>query len=271
MSLFTVNRSQCKRDQICVSECPRKIITVDAEGFPVCSPENEALCVVCGHCVAVCPHEAMSLTAMPLESCTPIIGKISSEQVELLLKSRRSVRSYKKESVSRDVIDKIIEIARYAPTGMNAQDVQWTVIHSQASVDRVVGAVIDWMRALVKMGSPMAGAYNAASIVEAHDAGVDIVGRGAPHIIIAHAHKDNMLAQIDCSIALTYLMLASMPYGAGTCWAGFIQLAAGMSESVLKSLGLPEGHKCNGAMMIGYPKFAFHRIPMRKAPSIKWD
>jgi nitroreductase/NAD-dependent dihydropyrimidine dehydrogenase PreA subunit len=271
MGLFTVDRERCKRDGICVAECPRKIIGTDADGYPVAVEGAEEMCVVCGHCVVVCPHEAMSLTLMPRELCARIEDKLklSPEQVSQFLKARRSVRSYKKEPLSREVIEKVIDIARYAPTGMNAQDVQWTVI-GPGGVRRVAESVIDWMRALVKMDSPVAGAYNAKPIVEAWDAGTDFILRGAPHLIVTHAHKDNMLAPIDCSIALTYLMLAAVPYGAGTCWAGFVQLAASMSQDVLRSLGLPEGHKCNGAMMLGYPTHEFHRIPARKEPVINW-
>ena len=227
--------------------------------------------MVCGHCVAVCPHGAMSLGNMPKEQCPPILDslKLSPEQVSQLLKSRRSVRSYKKQPVPREVVNQIIDIARYAPTGMNAQDVQWTVIGPDGA-RRVAESVIDWMRALVKMNSPVAGAYNAKPLVDAWENGTDFILRGAPQLVVTHAHKDNALAQIDCTIALTYFMLSAIPFGAGTCWAGFVQLAAAMSGDVLKSLGLPEEHKCNGAMMLGFPSHEFHRIPVRKEPAITW-
>lgn len=271
MSLFTVDHDKCKRDAICVAECPRKIIAVDSDGYPVPVEGAEAMCVDCGHCVAVCTHDAMSLARMPRELCPPILDslKISPAQASQFMKSRRSVRSYKKEPVSREVMMQIMDIVRYAPTGMNTQDVQWTIIGPDGA-HRVAETVIDWMRALVKMNSPVAGAYNAKPLVDAWDSGTDFILRGAPQLVVAHAHKDNALAQVDCTIALTYLMLAAMPFGAGTCWAGFVQLAAAMSGDVLKSLGLPEGHKCNAAMMIGYPTHEFHHIPLRKEPEINW-
>lgn len=271
MGLFTVERELCMRDGVCAAECPRKIIGTDADGFPIPAEGAEALCVDCGHCVAVCPTGAISLARMPRELCAIIEDglKLSPEQASQYLKSRRSVRSYKKEPLPREVILKIMDIVRYAPTGMNTQDVQWTVIGPEGS-RRVAESVIGWMRALVALGSPMAGAYNAKSIVEGWEAGTDFIMRGAPQLVVAHAHKDNALAQIDCTIALTYLMLAAIPYGAGTCWAGFVQLAAAMSQDVLKSLGLPEGHRCNGAMMLGFPSHEFQRIPSRKEPVINW-
>jgi hypothetical protein len=37
-----------------------------------------------------------------------------------------------------------------------------------------------------------------------------------------------------------------------------------------KALALPEGHQSYGAMMVGYPKFNYHRLPSRKPPPITW-
>jgi hypothetical protein len=37
-----------------------------------------------------------------------------------------------------------------------------------------------------------------------------------------------------------------------------------------KALALPEDHISFGAMMIGYPKYKYHRLPLRKEPQIIW-
>ena len=73
MALFVVDEKKCKRDGICAAECPTKIISFK-DGDPAPSPVKgaEATCINCGHCVAVCPHGALSLEKMPLESCPPV-------------------------------------------------------------------------------------------------------------------------------------------------------------------------------------------------------
>ena len=76
------------------------------------------------------------------------------------------------------------------------------------------------------------------------------------------------MSESSCTIALTYLELAALPFGLGTCWAGFVQMAV-MSPSIQEFLNLPEGHQSFGAMMIGYPEFEYHRIPLRKM-DITW-
>ena len=65
MTLFTIDPEKCKRDGICVNECPARIIVqADKDSVPSLVEGGEALCINCGHCVAVCPHEAFSLKTM---------------------------------------------------------------------------------------------------------------------------------------------------------------------------------------------------------------
>jgi hypothetical protein len=35
-------------------------------------------------------------------------------------------------------------------------------------------------------------------------------------------------------------------------------------------MDLPQGHKCFGAVMLGYPKYKYIRIPMRSVPIVTW-
>ena len=56
---ITVERTLCKRDGFCVATCPFVVLTTDAEGYPITSPESERNCINCGHCVAICPTAAL--------------------------------------------------------------------------------------------------------------------------------------------------------------------------------------------------------------------
>jgi nitroreductase len=89
-------------------------------------------------------------------------------------------------------------------------------------------------------------------------------------LIITHAEKENRMAPTTCTIALTYLELAATSMGLGGCWAGYFNAAATLFPPMMKALGLPEGHQCYGAMMVGYSKFNYHRLPTRNTPEILW-
>ncbi|MEE8389692.1 MAG: nitroreductase family protein [Anaerolineae bacterium] len=90
---------------------------------------------------------------------------------------------------------------------------------------------------------------------------------GAFTIIIAHAPGDK---KRDCTIVLTYLALAAPSFGLGACWAGWLDIAADNWQPLQQYLELPEGLVCCGAMMIGYPKYKYHRIPLRDEVRITW-
>ncbi|MFC1858429.1 nitroreductase family protein [Thermodesulfobacteriota bacterium] len=273
MSLFEVDQEKCKRDGICVDECPMGIIEIKGrEAFPTPVNAADELCIDCGHCVAVCPHGAFSHSNMTPEQCPDVHMDLllNAPQIEHLLRSRRSIRNYKTKTVEREVLTQLINIARYAPSGHNAQPVRWLVIYDTVELRKLAGLVIDWMRHLLEKNDPLALALNMSRAVAAWEAGQERICRGAPHVIVTHAPKKERTAPQACTIALTYLELASPSFGLGACWAGYFNVAANFWPPMQESLGLPEGHVSFGAMMVGYPKYTYHRLPLRKKPSIQW-
>lgn len=273
MGLLNVDETKCKRDGICVEECPRRVIALEGvEGFPAVAPENEYYCMMCGHCVAVCPHGAMSLAKMPSETCPEIKKDFlpSGEQTRHFLRSRRSIRVYQDRAVDRQTIQELIDTARYAPTASNSQSIHWTVITGRENLSELSGMAIDWMRGIIaaRPDSPMAAYF--APVVSGWDNGYDGILRTAPNLIIASAPKEASNGLVDCAIALTYLELAALALGLGTCWAGLLQAAMLNTPALLEKIGLPEGHTAHYPMMIGYPKFKYYRLPERNLPPIHW-
>jgi nitroreductase/ferredoxin len=273
MALFRIDKRKCRRDGICVAECPVRIIEL-REDSPVPEPVEKAedFCIRCGHCVAVCPHGAFSHSEIAVKDCAPVNKdlKLSARHAEHFLRSRRSIRTYKDKPIEREKLQRLIEVARYAPTGTNSQRVEWLVLNSRERVRKAAGMTADWMRHLIEEDHPVARGYRLKSIVSAWDAGVDFICRGAAGLIVAHAPVDYAAAQTDCTIAITFLDLAAPSFGLGTCWAGFFMFAAAQWPPLKKALNLPEGHACFGAMMIGYPKYTYRRLPPRREPAIKW-
>ena len=273
--LFVVDQDKCKQDGICVAECPMAIIELkDKNSLPNPTEDAEELCINCGHCVAVCPQGAMSLRKMNSEQCPPVRKDwlLNPEQVEHFLRSRRSIRTYKEQPVEREVLSKIIDIARFAPSGHNFQPVRWLVIYDSQEIRRLAALVIDWMRDLLEKGAPLAKALHMDRVVDAWgwESGVDRVCRGAPHVIVTHAPKEERTAPQACTIALAYMELAAPSFGLGACWAGYFNVAANVWPPMQEALDLPEGHASFGAMMVGYPKFRYQRLPLRNEARISW-
>lgn len=273
MSLFAVDREKCLKDGICAAECPARIIEVAGKGsYPTPVEGAAERCINCGHCVAVCPAGALSLKTMKPEECLPVRKDLlpGPEQVEHLLLSRRSIRTYRDQPVERETLIKLIDTARYAPTGHNLQPVHWLVIEDKKEVIRLAGLVVNWMRQLVQEKQAFALSMHMDSIVAAWDQGIDRICRGAPHVIAAHAPENLITSGQSCTIALTCLELAAYSMGLGACWAGYINTAASLYPPMKEALGLPEGHRMFGALMVGRPQYYYRRIPLRKKAAVTW-
>jgi len=273
MSLFTIDPEKCNHCGMCVLECPARIIVAhEPKTVPILVEGGEERCITCGHCVAVCAPGAFAHRAMRPEQLEEVTRRQlpSPAQAERLLKSRRSVRSYKNKPVPRELLAKLIDIAHYAPSGTNAQPVQWLVVEDPQETRRLAGLVVDWMRQVIKANRELAAVLRFDHMVGAWIMGIDVPLRGAPHVIAAHAPKNQPLAEGSCCIALTYLELAAYSMGLGACWAGYFHLAAANHPPLQEALGLPDGHQCFGAMMVGYPRCRFRRIPLRNEPKVIW-
>ena len=61
-----------------------------------------------------------------------------------------------------------------------------------------------------------------------------------------------------------------MSMGLGGCWGGFFQAAVEFYPPMNAAIGLPEGHLSYECMVLGYPKYPYHRTPKRKEPTVIW-
>ncbi len=259
---IVIDPTRCDHDGLCIAECPVGIISFGPDGLPAGAQDAASRCIMCGHCIAVCPQAALSLAGLAPEELPALHKKFTvvPEATEQLLRSRRSVRRYHKKPVERELLLRCIDTARYAPSGMNAQPVRWVVVEGAERMRELAGLTAGALRRLPYF----------LGFLEAWDKGQDVILRGAPNLVVAHAETTGYDHTVDCAIALTYFELAAHGNGLGTCWAGLLMLAAKDSVELNAALGIPEGHRVLGALMAGYPKYGFNRLPPRKPAQVRW-
>jgi nitroreductase/NAD-dependent dihydropyrimidine dehydrogenase PreA subunit len=274
MDLFTVDRQKCDLCGLCVADCPGFVVAMSGlDGFPSMAQGGEDRCIKCGHCVAACPNGAFNHHLMSAEQCIEIDKTLlpSPQSVEHFLKSRRSIRTYKNELLERATLKKLIDIARYAPSGHNVQPASWIVVSGREKLKGMGDLVAEWMRGVVKENPALDSMMKLGMVADSWSLGVDIITRGAPHVIVAHAPRlYGPVGQEGCIIALTYLELAAYSLGVGACWAGYFEMAAVNYPPLRQALNLPEGNRPYGAMMLGRPEYAYSRVPLRKEAEIQW-
>ncbi len=273
MSFFQIDKEKCVHDGVCVDECPVGILEMKDDSLVPTPVEGaEKFCIGCGHCVAVCPYGAFSLDGMKTEDCPPVRKDLALgvDHVEHFLRSRRSIRTYRDKAIEHEKLDKLLDIVSYAPTASNSQQVKWLAINSREKVQSMAGLVIDYMRHMIEEKHPMTQKYNLPRFIKAWEDGTDLVSRGAPALIVAHAPKDYSLGLTDSAIAVTFLDVAAPSFGLGSCWGGHFMMTVSQCPHLQHAFALPEGHACFGAIMLGYPKYEYHRLPLRKKADIIW-
>jgi nitroreductase/ferredoxin len=272
MGLIKIDESKCTRDGICVRDCLPKLIRIsEKSGFPEMVPGAEHSCLLCGHCVTVCPEGALSLEGISPAS-SPSIDEglvIDEARAVQFLRSRRSIRLFKDKPVEREKIKRLIGVARYAPTAGNSQTVEWLVHADRSKIDKIAGLAEEWAREAVKSDpSVVATRPYLPRIVASWDSGHMSILRSAPVLIVASAPKEAAFGLVDLTISLSYLDLLAPTIGLGTCWAGLLQGALLSSPSLKEVVGIPKGNPHHYPMVLGYPAVRHHRLPERKPARI---
>ena len=126
-----------------------------------------------------------------------------------------------------------------------------------------------WIREVLSKNAESVPPYMPL-IVSAWDMGYNAVTWNAPTLVVAYAPSRAVTGMVDVTLALAYFELVAPKLGLGTCWAGLIEGALQASDAVKETVGLPGGTPHHHAMMVGYSKPKYLRLPERKAPKITW-
>lgn len=258
--LFKVNENLCIACGACAKDCLMGIIEMNPQ--PVMPADKEALCMECQHCMAVCPKGALSILGKdPDDSVQNTKDKPTPVQMINLIKNRRSIRSYKQDSIDKILIHELLSAASYAPTGENGNSVRFTVVDDIDNMHKLRDMTYD---AIIKAGDAGNVPENINFIYEFarlwKKDGVDVIFRGAPHLVIASAPNDCPSPKEDTMIALSYFEMLAVSDGLGTLWDGMFKLTLEfIAPELRKTFGIPDNHIIGYAMIFGKPAVKYAR------------
>lgn len=268
--ILELKESACTSCGKCAADCPAMIISMDG-GKPCISPDNEANCFDCHHCMAVCPEGAITINGAKPENSITLDGyNPETADLGLLVQARRSCRNFKQENVDSALIDKLIDLSAYAPTGRNAVSVSFTVIDRLEDMAKFTDAAKSVLKMIQNNRSlPEQASFFYDYIAAWTDMGVNTFFRNAPHILVLSAPKSIVTPETDCVIAGGYFELLAHANGLGAYWNGLATYTiSALAPELKKWLGIPEDHVIGYVLSFGYPAVEYARTAQRKPKSV---
>ncbi len=270
MSIVGINQEKCSKCKLCLQECRRSPFYVMENG-DIGFNEKVLPCIMCGHCIAICPENAILTKDMDdIDTFAGIDSPetlIDYDDLFKLLRVKRSIRRYKNKKVPKEIINKVFEAMRYAPSGANNRTWRYLIISDQEKLSKLSTEVI-------KTNYLYMGFESGEKAIEYYQSiKRDPIFFGAPHLIVLYyetVQKSMTLLGLranDVGIALTYGMLAAETLGLGTCWMGGLQGSIAANRGILDILEI-KGHVL-GAFILGLPAVKYRRTTPRSPLKIK--
>jgi nitroreductase len=156
-----------------------------------------------------------------------------------IIKARKSIRAYKDKTLPKDIVNSILEAAKYAPTARNLQELEYKVIISKALISKLSDGVA---AAMQSEGMPLKGPPGAKPNFF----------YSAPLLIIITAPKDNLWASGDAGLAAQNIMLYATSIDLGSVFIGMAKLIE-KDKSLMKTLHIADNINIVAAVICGYP------------------
>jgi len=147
---------------------------------------------------------------------------------EAILK-RRTIRKFKQEQIPLEVLKKLANAARVAPSASNMQPLKYLIVNEKNKVKEIF-KYISWAGAIRPEGNPKEGEEPTAYILMLCDKEV---------------RKDGF--DTDAGAAMENLILAGVEEGIGSCWMGAIDRG-----NITKLLSIPERFTIHTLVSLGY-------------------
>ncbi|KAB3531554.1 nitroreductase family protein [Alkaliphilus serpentinus] len=173
------------------------------------------------------------------------------------IKQRRSIRSYLTKPIKEEILEEILDSARYAPSGGDSQSWLFGVIKDEEKKKQLAQAAGNqsWIAEAPVIIACCARLDNDMSKLPKDDFGVVVnhTRFGEDFIEYMNQYSDRkMAATFWCNavplIPGEHIALAAANRGLGTCWVGYLDVRRSS-----KILNLPENVACLFLMPMGYP------------------
>ncbi len=326
---FILDEKKCNGCGRCAATCPAQILEVKDK---IARPNNrykEHRCITCQNCIAVCPSNAITIKGdyrvhrgffknddiytgtktmpCPIAEYKDLDFNDYEEkltEIERVIYKRRSIRLFKKKPVDRELIRRVIEAGRFAPSTGNGQPWKFIVIDDREIIDKIDKQCKKFLRFGTYVMIPHAernkkvpGDMNARlklwqklilprlirkdpgkmdqRVIKsglnapASDPDYDIFLNAPVLIILLADWRGIGNIQLDTGLCGENMTLAAHSLGLGACFIGLID-AVNYFPKFAKKLGIVPPYKLITSLVMGYPQGKIDNPVAREPAKIEW-
>jgi len=195
--------------------------------------------------------------------------------VERVILERRSVRKYKDRQVPENVVQRVLEAGRFAPSAGNGQPWKFIVIRDRDLIDEMERDIVRWCKIFKffidwrtsPLGRRLAWLMSQVSIRVKRNqlhpipfGAICLVAdgklrafHGAPTLILLLEDRRGAASpQVDIGCCGENMVLAAHSMGLGTCWVGFVELLK-YGLKWRRRLGIEFPYRICEGICLGYP------------------
>lgn len=166
--------------------------------------------------------------------------------------TRHSTRKFKEEPVPQEVLDKVIEAGRQAPSGKHKNQSRFIVIRKKEVLQELITLV---QQEFAKMEVTPENDDNFGGAIRAAKKGGYVFMYNAPVLIVVANKRDYGNKYADVSCAMQNMMLAANALDLGSCWINQLRWLQDnpVLRAYLQKLGMAEDEEVCASLSIGYP------------------
>ncbi|OQX61546.1 MAG: nitroreductase [Desulfococcus sp. 4484_241] len=314
----TIDPDKCTRCGRCFHACPTYGYRWEKGSVPVPVGYGgfEQACLNCGNCTAVCPSGAITMTGSfvipsgryrtmleeKMDEPHPLgYGKGPYEEiedeltdVERVIYRRRSVRLFKDKPVPKELLVRILEAGRFAPSAGNCQPYRFIVLTDQRLIHEFERKAMIALRLLKnfylakngKRSRIKAALFGFMSwfmvnkldprpitAMEKADKTNGRIYYNAPAVILILKNRHGISnPDLDTGICTQNMVLTAHSLGLGTCYISLPMepLSMPLMAGFRKKLGITSPFEAVTSIAIGYPKGKIDRPVKRDTPRVDW-
>lgn len=261
--MVVIDNEKCLKCGLCVKDCFPDNLSMTEDGVLV-----KGNCMLCGHCVAICPANAVTIEEYPkdIDELKDLKLDINPDEFLNFVKARRSARHFLDRKIDREVLEKIIEVGRYSATSGNSQNVRYYVF--QDKIEELKPMVWEGLINLAKApgDNPILKMY-APRFIKMYEnkESNDKLFLNAPTLIVITGTN-----KLDGALAVSKMELMANMLGVGVLYSGFIERAINCNPKLVEKFELDKRVTCT-CLLLGYTDMKYQRTAPRKEAVVSWE